>query len=429
MLASGGLLIALGTVGESRQWRHFRVLARNLPASDKFTVCPNPFANAIYRIGTKLTQPFLFELDVATKLVNPTPGSIYSTPKEKRWRVLNRVGLFTLVIPIIAGVMATLGFCFRAVGAAFRPPVSLLRNKSLPFKQVSPGDSIHIRTYNTGLMPPVINNLNNLRSPNTRAFHIGHSSSGPDVICFQEGFDLRATSTLCEELSHHFALVIHSVVPRETGMGSGLIIATNFRVEAVSFTAFSSRGGEDALANKGVLGVTLKFDDKRNIQLFNTHLQAKEGRKYDEIRVKQVEQLAAIAKQDSDCVATVVAGDLNISPYNSKGELNARFYQAKGLLKGFTNVYDLDHHPDGRRKKDLSAIESKSSWYSQSKESGWGTTDWKQATGPTGYILDHIFVAPRAAALSSTSQIENPKYWGAQSGHSDHLPFSCHVTL
>ncbi|AMO57829.1 hypothetical protein GZ77_12925 [Endozoicomonas montiporae] len=373
-------------------------------------------------------------------------------------KALKAVTTALFIIPSLA--LAVIGMPFRIAGNAFRSEMSMICSGK-PEKQYSPQQGLHLMTYNTGLMPGFIRNLNDLRSSNRRAAEIAEalnsqsSSTQPDVVCFQEVFDRHATEHLCEGLKQSYPYIVHSVAPRETGLNSGLAVASKFPVLDASFRPFKDLAGEDQLANKGLLRLVLDLGEGKTAIVYNTHLQAKEGDKYHKIRTSELAQIRQWMEQDSkeeesQHEGIFLSGDLNISQADEQGKSNAGKEYQEGidaLGSDFHNSFYETHNPqDGKRLPgsapvflDLNQPESQhthteptGSWYQgagASERQDWGTSNWEDSRKVADHCLyDYQFLyGPEKENWASHAEVQqigtNLKPL-QQSGLSDHLPVS-----
>lgn len=317
----------------------------SFPVFNSFHLCSNPLAEKIYKLGTLLTRPFLYQANLATKVfgTNIRPGKSFTelTFTQKTWKILKICSLFTIIIPLLLGLLAAFGLLLRVCASTSRPKISLLHNSKIEFKKLLSDETIHLATYNTALMPKFISNVNNMRSSKARAEEIGqmykNRETTPDVLCLQECFDIDATAILCEHLKTIYPHIVYCVSPNELGLNSGLLIASKFHIENMHFSDYQAAKGEDALAHKGYLGVCVKLDELRTCWVYNTHLQAKKGVVYETVRDTQLEQLKSHIESLQVETPIFVVGDFNKSKIDDEKEENVE-YCSNFLGEKFINL-------------------------------------------------------------------------------------------
>ncbi|NGX60990.1 MAG: hypothetical protein K940chlam9_00467 [Chlamydiae bacterium] len=410
---------------------------------DEFRIVPSQIGNKIYQVGQLMTKPFEREMDLATRLFHPTPG-IVKDESEKSWkdtaiRVLHALEVCTLIIPIVTGILALLGLALRAiVTAVSRPDALLLRNDKVAYKE-GIDDEIHLMTYNTALMPKFVCNLNETRDPTKRAQEIADAIQAegdhmPDVICFQEVFDSRSAKVLVEGLTACYPDIVYNVAPTEFGLNSGLVIASKYDIDKIDFKGFSNLKSEDWLSSKGLLGVALDLGGSQSARVYTTHLQAKSGEKYEQIRN---DQLSAI--QDwmvKDKTPTFCCGDFNFKDETKMelGDLKNAFYADHIIGNGVRDT-QMSAAPFAKDVEGTAMSEPQGSWYCREDlpQASWGTLQWDQVRtvdklsekGPKA--MQDIIFAPLDTISSTQVRNLGPNMY-YRSGMSDHLPISLLTT-
>lgn len=435
---------------------------------NRYVYSHNNFGRGCHHIGRFLTLPVSLIANTTTKLFShdrPGKSSTISEVDNSKHRLplfarnIARVTAVTLLL-VPSLVLGLLGLPFRLVGNLFRSDISLIQS-STQCSVYCTERGLHLMTYNTGLMPGFIRNLNDLRSSQRRSQEIAEALTSnpaiaPDVVCFQEVFDQQATKNLCEHLSSHYHHILHSVGPRETGLSSGLAVASKYPVLEATFRPFPDLAAEDRLANKGLLRVVLDLGNGKTAVVYNTHLQAKEGKTYESIRFDEMYQIREWIDGDNERdnrkhEGIFLMGDLNSAKVAEQGQDNKRSqydnaFQALG--KNFHNSYYETHDSDsGKRKVDRSnpffvkedqtGIENhdepNGSWYlgaGSSERRYWGSNGWKEHPDVVAHcIYDYqlVYGDDNAAKWASHAEIRQIGLNGdnnLQSGLSDHLPLS-----
>ncbi|USE36137.1 endonuclease/exonuclease/phosphatase family protein [Endozoicomonas sp. SCSIO W0465] len=439
---------------------------------DHYVYSHNRFGRGCHYIGRFLSRPVSLVANSATRLfAHDRPGK--SSPPSGRETQKRNIPLWARTTARVTAVMlfllpalalGVLGFSLRMIANRFRNDISLIQS-SVPPAIYHPERGLHLMTYNTGLMPSFIRNLNDLRSSQQRCREIARAITRnpdvtPDVVCFQEVFDQQATKQLCRDLSGHYHHIVHSVAPRETGLNSGLAIASKYPVQEVTFRPFSDLAGEDQLANKGLLRIVLDLGNDKTAVVYNTHLQAREGETYEAIRFAELCQIREWVEEDSHNDrqnnrhhhGIFLMGDLNSARSDEQGRVskNPEYQHAmQALGKAFSNRYYDTHDPENDTRlvdrsesffvnSDQATIrpedrrEPDGSWYlgaGNRQRQPWGSKSWKAHPEVARHcIYDYQMVygdtEHRWAAHAEIRQLGLDVDNDLESGLSDHLPVS-----
>ena len=433
----------------------------------------NIVGKLLLQSGHFLTYPIFKIANTVTKLTsrNTRPGKPLP-PKNslnielllKARKIVNLSSVAVFIIPAV--FLALIGFPLCIAGNKFVSDASLLRS-SCKSKIYDPNKGLHIMTYNTGLMPGYIRNINDLRSSNTRATEIAENiatneNTQPDIICFQEVFDRNASKNLLGILQNSYSNIVYNVAPNEVGLNSGLVIASKFPIIDINFRPFNNLSGEDYLSNKGLLKVTVDLGNNKSATIYNAHLQAKTGKKYDQIRFEELAEIKSWIQQDQtsqipnskyENQGVFFMGDLNLSIMNEDGEINenhAYTHATRNILgTEFQNSYYETHdlktatrNPNSEPifvnedSKHRAKQEPTGTWYkgAGSKNRGfWGTTEWQNNTETVNNcIYDHQFMynpnnkKPKWVAHAEIRNLSpvDAELKNQESGLSDHLPMS-----
>lgn len=423
---------------------------RQFFTAPEFRVTQSTIGDLIYGLGRLLTKPFAWEASLATKLFGPhkRPGKIPSsfTPVKTAYR---SAALVLGLVPSLA--LAALGYPIKLLGSLFKGSMALIENKQAK-KEYNKAEGLHLMTYNVGLMPTVIRNVNDLRSTPRRAEGIAQvlseaqSDEQPDVVCFQEVFDIDATGDLAEGIKKNYHHILHSVAPRETGLSSGLMIANKFPIIEAHYRPYLNLAAEDALSNKGLLRVVLDLGGGKTAVVYNTHLQAKEEPYYAEIRQKQLTQIREWMEEDKQKdqrahVGIFLLGDLNVSHRYDTGAPSKEYDVAIATLsKAFENPFYKDHNPvDEKRTQSQPRFlppgieEPTGSWYEGANpqrgqsRAAWGQETWhKTRKTMDRCIYDHQFIYDpnQQDRFATHAEIRQLLKGTTPSGLSDHLPVS-----
>ena len=180
------------------------------------------------------------------------------------------------------------------------------------------GGSLKILTWNVHLLPAIV--FYKHQKPRARGIAEILSSTEYDIIVFQEAFHKRAHKMIWKVLSAYFP---YQYDPEDGGFlkySSGLWIISKLEIknrEAITYSK-CSKGTADCRARKGALFVRVEKDG-RPFQVIGTHLQAKEGNKFQEVRNEQLREIRdlLILKNKEESIPFIVTGDLNIAMYKT----------------------------------------------------------------------------------------------------------------
>ncbi|WP_422409933.1 MULTISPECIES: endonuclease/exonuclease/phosphatase family protein [unclassified Endozoicomonas] len=443
-----------------------------LPSDNDYVYSHNRFGRGCHYIGRFLSRPVSLVADSATMLfAHERPGKSNTTSESEKqkqnvplWarKVARATAVTLFLVPSLA--LGMMGFSLRMIGNLFRNEISLIQS-AVPPTVYDPERGLHLMTYNIGLMPSFIRNLNDLRSSQQRSHEIAEALTrnpdvAPDVVCFQEAFDQQATKQLCKDLSGHYHHIVHSVAPRETGLSSGLAIASKYPVKEATFRPFSDLAAEDQLANKGLLRIVLDLGNDKTAVVYNTHLQAKDGKTYETIRYEELLQVRDWVEEDSNNDrrndvhhhGTFLMGDLNSARSDEQGVMSKKSeYEnaMQALGEKFSNSYYDTHDKENDTRlaersesffvnSDQDTIKPKDrqepngSWYlgaGNRIDKPWGSRRWKERPRVAEQcIYDYQMVygdseekwAAHAEIRQMGLDIDN----NLESGLSDHLPVS-----
>ncbi|MFT5319344.1 MAG: exonuclease III, partial [Chlamydiales bacterium] len=356
--------------------------------------CTFPYhcLNTFEKISRLLGAPFFNILNSSFRLSKEwSPGRSYQHPSIARELVKRTFETAKVLIQIppalllsIPNIPLSLGLC------CLNGSMTYLKGPSIPFPQFSGG--IKVITLNTALMPEYISTLNNMRPPYERAHEIARRllMLDADLICLQEVFDHPSTEALSEELKSKYPFIIHSVAPRWLGLNSGLFIASKYEMIDPTFWHFDTLSGGDLYANKGVLSVSLLVTGRKVIQVFNTHLQAQNGRWKE--RLVALEQIKSIVSkrmfENSHTIGSLVCGDFNVAPLTDEGDPDITWTHPWGLsimTRFFQNFYiETKLRKPENREDDINGT-----FWNMSPENSWGGKEWK-ASPLEGCTFDHI---------------------------------------
>lgn len=302
-----------------------------------------PEPQRLLKVGQALTKPFLREVNIATQIFGPNhfPGR-EPTWKDRVFIVLRGIELFTLVAPIIFGLIALVGIALKCIAVQWAPSNTYLERENRPRR-----DDIHnftIMSYNTCLMAGYGDNFNNVLPNRQRAPVIAAevNRENPAIACFQEVFHSRSTYLLCDNLNYPY--ILHSVAPNESFLNSGLVIASRYPITRFSYRYFENGVGEDKLANKGLLGAEIALPDGTHAMIYNTHLQAGDHPEERTAQLAQIHAWMAEDRESGEFAFTYLVGD-----FNEEGAVDIDGFT--DLNEGEGTFYDDPVHHQGRTRR------------------------------------------------------------------------------
>ncbi len=427
-----------------------------------------------------LLYPWRKSLQFLGRTVQPMPG-------ENKGNILKNLGVRGASA---AACILLMPFAIFALGAALpfylyghsqRPYISAIdtSKETAPFLDFK--GRLDVRTYNLGFTYESTSIVGDLRPPVERAKeiarHLLEEKECPDVICFQEAFHQNATQTLCEEIKKQYPYTIHNVAPHALGLSSGMLIASKYPIEEVSFRRFNDLIGPETLSTRGLLSVRVQLGKHFFANIYNTHLQALHGIQRAAVRQQQLENIVKWMEEDNQKdvsreksgrkkVGDFLMGDLNVSELNINGKRNNLEQKTLSFInKHFIDAFAHDHDAvTGERLKGsprfLNAENSKLIEPTASSYNGpqankivflikehlerlfygvkhgekivepnpkvaWGTLDWSQGPREANVVrYDYQLVKKSTAAPGLSvfaTEIEHIAT-NAQSAPSDHLP-------
>ncbi len=132
----------------------------------------------------------------------------------------------------------------------------------------------------------------------------------PDVIVFQEAFDLKAVRILKRKMKKVYPYVIGPANRKALGfkINSGVMIMSKLPMREIETIRYSNCAGDDCFARKGALLVEMEANG-RKFQLLGTHMQAG-GTK--EIKSSQYQQAGDLLRRHTITgEPQVICGDFN----------------------------------------------------------------------------------------------------------------------
>lgn len=175
-----------------------------------------------------------------------------------------------------------------------------------PAAAAAVGTPFSVLTYNTWGKPGF------LGTDLKRRFGlIGPAVGGRDVVALQETFTSRAGEL---EDTAGYPTFVRQTKGAFLKTNAGLTIMAAHPQLATDFVAFEQAAAGDWFARKGVLFLRLDVPGVGPVDVFDTHFQAKEGAKYEDIRKHDVDVLVKFVKAKGAGNPTFIMGDFNADP-------------------------------------------------------------------------------------------------------------------
>ncbi|SCA62926.1 hypothetical protein SCG7109_AF_00080 [Chlamydiales bacterium SCGC AG-110-M15] len=403
-------------------------------------------AAKISKLGDLFHRPTKkgFELIASAKHYTPGKKVVYS--EVLAFRLAQKVYHVSVRILCVASGAALVAFTLPTTGAVggvlkvfasqWKYEVSYAIGNVENSKSLEHGESFRLRSENQAALFNSVGKLNNLRDLNQRMHEQLEliKESDADIFLGQEVFTDSASHTLCEGLLEKYPYILHSIDPQEFGINSGLFFASKFPIKQFAFKRFSESTGEDALANKGVLLVTLEIAPGKHLLVTNTHLQAKfdtgADKTYSKIRqhqLKEIEEAISLYTFQSDVefVGTVNAGDYNLADGQTDEDVPAPHEKYdSNENKCFFNKY--------KGEKEATQETLKSTWYDQTAPS-FGTDAWGDNAEKAvldGFVPDFMGYAPAAVEDGKNQDLRFESLIAVSEGKSNKVsPSTDHLAI
>jgi sphingomyelin phosphodiesterase len=182
-------------------------------------------------------------------------------------------------------------------------------------------DTLKIVSWNIYMRPRHI--FKNWQEPRAKAIvEVFSDDVDADIIVFQEAFDKLAKRIIRKGLQSKYP---YEYGPGKRGIirqNSGVWILSKYPIVNKFMAEYKACKYEDCLAKKSALFAEIEKNGKR-VQIIGTHVQSREGKKFDKIRADQFKAIAdlrdAFYKQG---VPQIITGDLNTATINKKAYPN-----------------------------------------------------------------------------------------------------------
>ena len=131
--------------------------------------------------------------------------------------------------------------------------------------------------------------------------------NGVDLFVFQEVFSGTFERALVDTLGPEWTIVVADLKRFPKLVASGLMAATRLPVLKADALCFGGGAGNDAWADKGYLGITVRTSNGKEVTVANTHLQNRGERNSSATHRRQMHLVSALSND-------IVVGDFNTPP-------------------------------------------------------------------------------------------------------------------
>ncbi|MDE3046610.1 MAG: hypothetical protein KGJ02_08240 [Verrucomicrobiota bacterium] len=370
----------------------------------------NRAAKTVYWLGRYAVEPANWGVSLCARWTQRswapnTHGRLPSIQAERFRRVcwfVEGVACCAIgLIPLLVG-----GPCMMAGRLANKNFTYIQPNKEPNYLE---GRIVRIATFNLGFLPEFVTVFNQLRPVSDRAdqfIDYVNNRQNDDWICVQELFNelfhKESIKKIVEQCKQKYPYIIFDTCPRTLGMDSGLAIFSKYPLKEPTFWKFKDTFEEDALSNKGILGVKIQVKPDRQVVVFTTHFQSGYSEKAQNHRAaclvafRELYQTYGKGAQD-----IITQGDFNLTKWENR-ELTEEW---KAQVDFFERL----------NKASLLPKDASTCWDKQSPYTMWDADkldQWKTQTNQIDQIL--AYQTEKPPLLLS---LEADREWGICSDH------------
>lgn len=216
-----------------------------------------------------------------------------------------------------------------------------------------------------------------------------------DVIVFQEAFNFNSREIIADGLSEKYPYQI-GPLNNKNGLfktNSGVWILSSVPLTTLKEIEYRDCAGFDCYAHKGALMLE-GIKDGHPFQIIGTHLQAFDGEKRENIRIKQYQQIRdeLLVPFERDDVPQFVCGDFNVIKKS----------------KRYVPMLEILNADDGPLNASITYAErNKKQTETTNEVCTYATNDYRTDTSNTEYnsVLDYILCRQKSAKHKQKPQI------------------------
>ena len=201
-------------------------------------------------------------------------------------------------------------------------------------------------SWNVFLRPGILCDGQMVRVPEISKYLL---SSSADVLVLQEVFHRKSRRQLIQLLSDQYPFHTQEGPASFWGVSSGILVFSKDSILKESTASFSKARGSDRLAKKGAVCVQFE-NNKQDIYIIGTHLQAGGSEKSREAKKEQLKTIESLMKEIPPSGLIIYAGDFNIAPDEKlfaslSNRLDVKLPLLDSLHKNTANYRDQDLYP------------------------------------------------------------------------------------
>lgn len=138
-------------------------------------------------------------------------------------------------------------------------------------------------------------------------------TSRADIVCLQEVLDTSLCEQLKKRLLRKYKHIYYHIGCSSYRLGSGIFIASKFRIENFTYTPFKTLGKKFRMHHKGFVSGTFQSAEN-TLQFIATHTCAGPPQVSANVRNRQIRQMLEFSKNKS----TIYIGDFNIDRFSDE---------------------------------------------------------------------------------------------------------------
>ncbi|MGC1854051.1 MAG: hypothetical protein WA659_01565 [Candidatus Aquirickettsiella sp.] len=290
---------------------------------NEFMQTPNRWIQFLLGIAGEQKINDLTPKSTAIKKILASLGIIVSTP---------------VVLPF-----ALISIPTAALKQSNLPPLRYVSPKNLAFPTYDPNlRPLHVKHFNTGFGPGYKRKADALETAKISAKvyldwfseHKTHQLDNklPDLIFFQELFDINSKEMICQGLKDEYPYQIHSVAPHIFNMDSGQVILSKFPIVECAFSTIKIVAPDNITAPRVILMIRIATKNAGNaiIELYNLHTTPLLSEQRCKYRADNINQFFTFAYEravnhyakNNTPLWQIAVGDLNLhflyTPFNKR---------------------------------------------------------------------------------------------------------------
>lgn len=275
-------------------------------------------APSLLRAASHLTTPLSYASSMTLRIISPMNRlGKYDFCTTKATEVTLRTFYLLSLLPLLTfGLLLLLpSILVRRIGLAIQKSCYSYAKGNAPEKKFM--KSATFLTWNVCGMPAGLSRpFGGMVEWSKRVDGIANCilSSEADVVCLQEVLDTALGERLKEKLKHTYKHLYYHIGHSSFRLGSGLFVASKFRIHNFSFTPFTTHSKHYRMHYKGFVSGSLLREGQPPLQFLATHACAGPAHISGDVRKKQLIQMLEQAKNQP----TVCLGDFNCELFSEE---------------------------------------------------------------------------------------------------------------